>query len=356
MPAHHSGSGPPGESRSARSTASALTAALRILAAAVLAVVAVADVPLAAQQPSLGPLTWEEGSPLQRLAFTATTEQADVVGEGAWAVELHNGLSNIFEQDSTESHTLFLDMERLTTALTTRWGAAERLEVGGRMSFESTGAGVLDDVILGFHDGLGFGQANRDRFPSDAYRQWLSDGEDRVYLDRPPGTLELRDVRIFAKWRAWRSVDGRSVLSVRSVARMPVRGPPEGNGRADGAVMGLWRLGVGSWYAHGMAGLSVTPVSPALEPVLRGHSTFLALGLERSLGSDLAALMQLQMQSAALHSFDHRELDRAPTNLLVGLAGRIGEEWTWDASFQEDVPADTPAVDFTLTLKVSRRW
>lgn len=326
------------------------------VAAILLALSAPAPTPVAAQRPSFGPLTWEEGSPLQRLAFTATTEQADVVGEGAWSVELYNGLSNIFEQDSTQTHTLLVDMERLTTALTARWGAGESVEVGGRVTFESTGAGVLDDVILGLHDGFGFGQANRDRFPSDTYRQWLSDGEDRVYLDRPPGTLGLRDVRLFAKWRAWRSTDGRSVLSLRSVARLPARSPPEGNGRPDGAVMGLWRLGMGSWYTHGMAGLSLTPVSPALEPVLRGHSAFLTLALERSLGPDLAALVQLQAQSAALRSFHHRELDRAPTNLLIGLAGRIGEGWTWDAALQEDVPADTPAVDFTLTLKVGRRW
>lgn len=279
-----------------------------------------------------------------------------MLDEGTWSFELYNGLSNIFEQDSTATHTLFVDLERIATALTVRWGAAERLEVGGRVNLESTGAGVLDDMILSFHDGLGFGQANRDRFPSDSYRQWLSDGEDRVYLNRPSGALGLRDVRLFAKWRAWRADDGRSVLSFRSVARLPSRDPPEGNGRADGAVMGLWRQGVGSWYAHGMAGVSVTPVAPALEPILRGRSAFLALGLERSLGSDLAALVQLQMQSAALHSFDHRELDRASTNVLIGMAGGIGEEWTWDASFQEDVPADTPAIDFTLSLRVGRRW
>jgi hypothetical protein len=330
--------------------------AARAAATSLLLVLSAAATPVAAQQPSFGPLTWEEGSPLQRLAFTVATEGADVVGEGAWSVELYNGFSNIFEQDSTATHTLFLDMERLTTALTIRWGAGERLEVGGRTTLESTGAGVLDDVILAFHDGLGFGQANRDRFPSGAYRQWLSDGDDRVYLDRPPGTLGLRDVRLFAKWRAWRSADGRSLLSLRSVGRLPVRGPPESNGRPDGALMGLWRLGVGSWYTHGMVGLSVTPASAPLEPVLRGHSTFLTLALERSLGSDLAALVQLQTQSAALRSFHNRELDRAPTNVLVGVAGRMGREWTWDASFQEDVPADTPAVDFTLTLRVGRRW
>jgi len=312
--------------------------------------------PLAAQQPSFGPLTWEEGSPLQRLGFTASMEGADVMEAGSWQVDVYNGLSNIFEQDSTASHTLFLDMERLTTAVTVRWGASEVLELGGRVSVESTGRGFLDEVILGWHERLGFGQANRDRFPSDSYRQWLSDGEGRVYLDRPAGALDLQDVRAFAKWRALRSADGRSALSLRSVVRLPAMGPPRGNGRVDGAVMALWRLGLGSWYAHGLLGISATPVSRHLAPVLRGHSRFLSLAVERSLGGSLAALAQFQMQSAALHSFDHRELDRSPTNLLLGLAGRLGASWSWDAAFQEDLPADTPAVDFTVTLRVSRSF
>lgn len=82
-----------------------------------------------AQQSSFGPLGYEEGSPLQRLAYTPTTEGADVVGEGAWRVDLHNGLSNIFEQDSSATHVLFLDLERLTSSVAVRWGASETLEL-----------------------------------------------------------------------------------------------------------------------------------------------------------------------------------------------------------------------------------
>ena len=43
-------------------------------------------------------------------------------------------------------------------------------------------------------------------------------------------------------------------------------------------------------------------------------------------------------------------------NLVFGATGRVGESWRWDASFQEDIPADTPAVDFTIGLRVSRSW
>lgn len=326
------------------------------LAVGGLLALALSPPPADAQQPSFGPLTWEEGSPLQRVAFTPVTETAETLARGRWSVDVYNGFSNIFEQDSASTHVLFLDMERLTTAVTVRWGASATVEVGGRVALESTGGGVLDGVIKGWHEQWGFGQANRDRFPDNGYRQLLTDGDGRIYLDKSSATLGVRDVRAFAKWEVWRAPDRRSLLSLRSVLRVPTAGPLEGNGKVDGAITALWRQGVGAWYAHGMAGLSVSPPSEAMEAVLRGRSAFLTLGLERSLGSRIAALAQLQLQSAQLESFDHREVDRAPTSLLVGLAGRLGESWTWDASFQEDVPADTPAVDFTVTLRVSRRW
>lgn len=304
----------------------------------------------------MGPLTYEEGSPLQRLAFTTTVEGADVVGDGVWRVDVYNGFSNIFEQDSTETHLLFIDMERLTTAVSVRWGASDAVEVGGRLTFETTGAGFLDGVVLGWHQKWGFGNANRDRFPQDQYRQRLTDGDDAVYLDRPSQTLDLRDIRVFAKWRLLTSEDGRSALSLRPVLRVPTVRELEGNRHPDGGVMALGRVGMGSWYAHGVAGASMTPKTDGLDPVLRGHSTFLALAVERSLGASVAAVAQLQMQSAALRTFEHRELDRAPTNLVLGLAGRVGESWTWDASFQEDIPADTPAVDFTIAVRVGRSF
>lgn len=309
-----------------------------------------------AQQPSFGPLAYEEGSPLQRMGFTAPMETADVVGDGRWHIDLHNAFSNIFEQDSTGTHDLFLDMERLTTAVTVRWGATEAVEVGGRVTLETTGAGFLDGVILGWHERWGFGNANRDRFPQDRHRLRLTDGDAAVYLDRSPGTLDLRDLRAFAKWRAVIASDGRSLLSLRTVLRVPTVGRLEGNRRPDAAVIASWQLGMGSWYSHGSLGASVTSPSEELDTVLRGHTRFMALAVERSLGSSLAALVQLQVQSAALRSFDHRELDRAPTNLVLGLAGRFGDGWTWDASFQEDVPADTPAVDFTLTFRLGRTF
>ena len=62
-----------------------------------------------AQGLSFGPLTTEEGGPLQRLAYTPTTEAAHLIGSGRLQAGLWMGYSNIFEQDSAASHELYLD-------------------------------------------------------------------------------------------------------------------------------------------------------------------------------------------------------------------------------------------------------
>jgi len=71
---------------------------------------------LCAQISPLGPLTAEEGSPLQRLAYTPMTEGVDPVGVGRLKADLWLGYSNIFEQDSAAGHNMYLDLERLISA------------------------------------------------------------------------------------------------------------------------------------------------------------------------------------------------------------------------------------------------
>lgn len=318
-------------------------------------IVAAGSGPVAAQNPSHGPLTYEEGSPLHRLTFTAPMEAAPTLAAGVWGVDLGLAYSNIFEQDADAGHEIFLDLERLYSAVSVRYGVSARLEVAARLLWETTGGGVLDGAIVAWHDFFGFGQANRDRFPEGAYRQLFRDGGGTVYLDTPRRRFAFEELRLSAKATAatWR--EERGVLAVKVGARVPTTSDPRSPERGDVSLAALTRVPMGSWYLHGQLGASTVRATPELEPILRDATTFFGLALERSFGW-IAAVAQYQVQSPVLRGFDHREVDRAASNLVLGFSGALGERWQWDAFFQEDLPSDTPAIDFTIGVRLSRSW
>jgi Protein of unknown function (DUF3187) len=309
-----------------------------------------------AQTPAFGPLTFEEGGPLQRISYTPMVEGAPTTPRGAVQTDLWMGYSNVFEQDSTDTHELFLDMERLITTTTVRVGVTDRLELGGRLTLESTGGGVLDSFISWWHTKLRLGNANRERYPFDGYRQRLAGPNGQELLDVRRHALALEDVRLFAKLRVAQNSDGSSLLSLRAVTRVPTHTNAIGRESTDFALMALGQLSFETWYLHSMVGASTLRASPELAPILRNSAVFFTLGVERALGSHLAGVVQYSTATPHLRGFNNRELDRGPGNLVFGLTGDWRRHWRWEASFQEDIPADTPAVDFTLGLKLSRRW
>lgn len=303
-----------------------------------------------------GPLTTEEAAPLQRMAFTHTVEGADLVPAGTLQADFWMGYANIFEQDSAATHDLFLDLEWLATTAGVRYGLSDRLEVGGRLSFETTGGGILDRFISGWHTTLGLGNGNREKYPHGVYEQRLRDGQGDVRLDVPSRTLALEDVRLFAKWRAWTSREGDKLLSLRGVARIPT--PEEGvaPGRADVALMALVRTADAPWYFHGTVGAATTRAERDHPGLLRKGAFFMDLAAERNLAHWVSGVLQLSVASPRLRGFGDPELDGWPVNFVFGLTGEPAEGWRVDVSFQEDIPPNTPAVDFTLGIGVRRSW
>lgn len=293
---------------------------------------------------------------MNRLSLTPMMETADVVPVGTFASDVYLGLSNMFEYDSTATHLIFVDMERLITAVTVRWGAAEGVEVGGRATLETRSGGFLDPAVRWYHGLLGFGQANRDLFPEQAYRYVLGDGAGTYYVDVGPQSLGLEDVRLFAKWRVAASADSRNVLSLRGVTRIPTRKNTIGEERTDFGLIALGRVGLGAWYIHGMAGASTVRAAKDLGPVFTDKSIFFSLAFERSFGPGWAGIFQYQFATPALKGINHRELDWPLSDVIFGVAGRVGERWKWDVSFQEDLPADAPAIDFTVGARVQYYW
>ena len=73
---------------------------------------------------------------------------------------------------------------------------------------------------------------------------------------------------------------------------------------------------------------------------------------ERSLGS-VALLAQLAGSSPYLVGAGVSELDHAATLLTLGVAGTRGV-WRWQVGFVEDVPPNSPSVDFTVHVQFTR--
>ena len=312
--------------------------------------------PVTAQAPSFGPLITGGGGPLQRISYTPMSERADPVDRGTLATELWVGYSNIFEEDSTATHELFLDMEQLIKVVSIRYGVAEGWEVGGRVTLETTGGGYLDSFISWWHTKLSLGNGNREDYPEDGHQARLRFPGGETFLNTGPRTLALGDVRFFAKWQAASNDDGSSKLSLRAVTRIPMHEDQTGGERTDLAVMALGSLPRGDWRFHGMVGSATARASPELDPILHRATVFGMLGAEHALSSRLMGIVQYMWSSPLLTGFGERKIDHWSGNLVFGVAGQIGELWQWQANLQEDIPAGTPALDFTLGLALSRRW
>lgn len=328
----------------------------RAAAALLVAAGLTAPVPAAAQSLSLGPLMHEEGSPLHRVTLTPAVEGVDPVSAGTWQAELWVAYSNIFEQDSTGTHALFLDLERLITATTMRVGVTPGLELGARFTLETTGGGVLDSFVSRWHEALGVGNANREFYPENDYAQTFRDRGGRLVLDVPRRTFALEDVRLFAKTRLLGGGDARGTLSARGIVRIPTAENRVGNERVDAGLLLLGRVRMGRLFLHGMAGGSTVRAGGALDGLLRDAAWYLTVAGEHPLASRVHALAQVSFATSRIRGFGSRKVDAAPTSLLLGLAGRLAGGWSWEASFQEDIPPDTPAVDFTLGLGLRRSF
>jgi hypothetical protein len=310
----------------------------------------------ATAQVAFGPLASQEAGPLQRVGLSHTAESADLVAHRVLEVGMAASYSNIFEEDSTATHRLFMDLERLSTDVGVRWGAAPRLELGGRLSFETTGGGILDGFISGWHKRIGTPNANRGKYPFDVYAQRLTDSLGNVRLDVPQRTMALEDVRLFLKWRAWESADGRQLVSLSGLARVPTQDNGVGPRRTDASLTALARMSWTRWHLHAALGGATVRAAQDYDGLLRSSAFFADVALERSFSPSVSGVAQVSLESPRLQGFDNPELDGWPVNLVFGLNGQIAEHWRMDVSFQEDIPARTPAADFTLTIGLRRSW
>lgn len=308
-------------------------------------------VPSGAQEVgAAGPFRTMERNPIYRLFHTPSAEAGDLVGAGTVGVSIASTYSNIFEWIRTPRTSATMDMERWVNQIDLRYGMGEDWEVGGKLAVRTSWGGFLDGLVQWYHARVGLPNGDREVVEDGEFSlELLRDGQSLIA--RESGT-RMEDPILMVGRRLAGGAGEPVALAARLTARLPLGSSQTSSGKADFGLQIDGRHSWTLWHFHG--GIGVTTINPPepLDPFVRSSAWFGHLGAERVIGS-VAAQVQLQGGSAYLEGLGNRELDRVPINLAVGVSGGL-RGWTWQAAFVEDIRPNSPSVDFTLDLRLSR--
>ncbi len=299
-----------------------------------------------------GPFRTMERNPIYHLFHTPSAEAGDLVGPGAVGVSIASTYSNIFEWIRTPRTSATMDMERWVNQVDLRYGIGEDWEVGGKLATRTSWGGFLDGFVQWYHARIGLPNGDREVVEDGEFAlELLRDG--KPLISRESGT-RIEDPVVVVGRRLAGGAGEPVAVAARVTARIPLGSTESSSGNAD---FGIQLDGRRSWTLWQLNwGVGATTISPPerLKPFMKASAWFGHISGERRVGP-VAAQIQIQGGSPYLQGLGNRELDRSPINLAVGVSGGL-RDWTWQAAFVEDIRPNSPSVDFTLDLRLSRAF
>lgn len=316
-----------------------------------LAALAAPGAPLAGQAPGLGhgPFRVPEQNPIYALFLTPRPESGRIAESGTVEVAWRSTYSNVFEFSRNDDVDSVFDYERWTNTFDLVWALRTGVELGIRSSVLTGYGGVLDGLVQWWHQRLDLPNGDREDVENGDFSSTLVARGDTL-VDLPRGTW-LADPVV---WVGIPLLRGRQALAARVSLKVPVGSDEYSSGRPAVALQIDGHHMFTRWATYAGLAVGTLGFEGALEPYVRGAHATLHLGLERRLGDSWSVLAQLQGSSPFLEGVGHPELDRFPINLGVGFAGETGSGWRWQAAFTEDVRSNSPGVDLSLDLHLSR--
>ncbi len=305
----------------------------------------------------LGPLRVAERNPLYHLFLTPTVRGTEVLATGGWRVGLSTAYSNIFEYNASESFFQLFDLERSTTVVSLARGLGGGVEVGASLGLQHNWGGFLDPAIQGLHDLFGLPNADREKVENGDFGVYLGSrvGRTQVYLDLPPGT-GMEAPRMWVAWKVAGGPDARGDVTLRTTVKLPYGDHRASSRGTDVAAELALRRSWGATHLHLSGGVVRFDLPERLAPIMRDGAWYGSVALEQRVLEGLSLLGQFFGGSRYASGFGFAELDNLPLNLSVGGRGTLGEAWRWQISFTEDVPPNSPSVDFTVDVALTRVW
>lgn len=305
----------------------------------------------------LGPFAVRTNHPLLLLHLDLVPGRAEVVPSGTVVLFAHASWSNLLERKRDVAgldDELDLDMGLGRFVLGSRVSLIDGIDLGLEVPLVHFNAGFLDSMVSGYHRAVGLPNGVRALVEDRRFSYVVAPADGAAY-DMQPQALALAGVTVDVRGRLLRGDRTRPTLSLRGALKLPTGSAAAGtdSGRPD---LGLWLLGeyrVRRLWIYGAGGLLLRgPGGPLEQLVVPVVWTWMLAG-ELRVARSLAIVVQLGGSSPWYRGLDLMEGRGGVLDLTLGVAGRKGP-WTWHVGLTEDPISQTPSVDFTAFVSVSR--
>lgn len=304
---------------------------------------------VAAQWVGGGPFVVPEQNALYAFHLTPRPERADLLSAAEFEFAFRTTYSNVFEYVRQPAVEATIDYERWTQNVELAWSPTGAFEVGARAAIATGWGGFLDGLVQWYHLRLGLPNGDREDVPNGDFDITLVPEGDTV-LSLESGTFAMDPV----VWAAVPILAGRTAVAARVSMKVPVGAEDWSGGGVDVALQLDARRSWTRWAGYAGVAATTLNASGPLEPFTRGSAIAWHVGAERRFGDSWGVVGQFQGSTSYHRNLRNRELEIAPVNLGVGFVGELASGWRWQAAFTEDIRPDSPAVDFTLDLHLTR--
>lgn len=306
-----------------------------------------------------GPIAARPQNPLYLLFIHNPLERVATRLQGELGFSLETSFSNIFEYNPLAAGVgVDLDMELIRTAMGTRYGLTDHVELGLEMPFLSFSGGFLDSFVQDYHSAFGFPNGGRNRVSNGRFNYQVTRDGNILYRVDQAGFL-LADMIASGKVHLRDETGVLPAVAVKGSLKLPTGSRTQGTGtnQPDFAGSLFFEKSYKRLHSYSQLGFIALGGHKNLDPILRKGGFIFGQAFEVNVTEHVSWLTQLNGQTSLFKGTGIKELNEMALDLVVGVAGELDAGYYYsplrfEAGFAEDVLSTGPSVDFSLFFKV----
>ncbi len=301
-----------------------------------------------------GPMHLRGQSPFQLLRLGLIPIGADRLERGQW---LLNATATWTNRWAWKEGKYLVDGELLRIAVSATYGITDWVQVRLEIPFCIRNGGILDGMIMGFHDTFGYSQAGRDEFPKNQFHVifWRKDGT-KFELGSGNEGAGLEDIVLSSTFRLTQGGKWLPQTCLTLHLKVPSGDEEElyGSGSVDGGIAlclakRIWKIYayLGLQYARfGGDELAGIP--------MREEQVSVFASLEFPLSDRISLLAQELFNTGAAEDF--YEFSKSTHEVTLGVKGEIFRNVVMEFGLIENVFHYDNSPDFGMHFGISHKF